>query len=415
MPHAADDRSQLVRRLLQLALEQVHSQALILLDANGVIVDWPAGGERLFGYTADEILGRNASVLFTPEDLKQDLSAWELQTAARSGESEDDRWQLRKDGVRVWVSGTLTALRDQSEQAGTHDKQDKPDKPDEHPGHAHGKLVGFAKLMRNRTDQKTQVETLESRVLALRRAEQRKDTFIATLAHELRNPLGAISSAMALLEQCHPAAPQDAPDAVFALGTIRRQIEFIARMIQDLLDVARTATGKIQLRKEGVNLQQIIADAIEATKARLDQRTQQLRQLLPDVPIALDGDSVRLRQVFVNLIENAIKYTRQGGTIWIKGTTEGEDAVVRVQDTGVGIAPDVMPHIFDLFTQAEAGPPKDFTPGGPVTPGGLGIGLSVVRDIVALHGGSVQATSDGLGKGSEFTVRLPLPHPTQSP
>jgi signal transduction histidine kinase len=132
----------------------------------------------------------------------------------------------------------------------------------------------------------------------------------------------------------------------------------------------------------------------------INERTHDLHQFLPDVPIEVDADPVRLRQVFVNLIENAAKYTQYGGTIRIKVTTEGDEAVVRVQDDGVGIPPEVMPHIFDLFTQAEFATRSQ---------GGLGIGLSVVKDTVALHGGSVQATSDGLGKGSEFTVRLPLP------
>jgi signal transduction histidine kinase len=127
--------------------------------------------------------------------------------------------------------------------------------------------------------------------------------------------------------------------------------------------------------------------------------------LLPDIPIRLEADPTRLRQVLVNLVENAAKYTEYGGTIWVKATVEGDEAVVRVQDTGVGIPPEVMPHIFDLFTQAEFANRSQ---------GGLGIGLSVVKDYVSLHGGTVQAASDGLGKGSEFTVRLPLPSPTAS-
>jgi signal transduction histidine kinase len=175
-------------------------------------------------------------------------------------------------------------------------------------------------------------------------------------------------------------------------------------VIDDLLEVSRSAAGKVQLHVERVVLQEIIKQAIEACRPSIDRQTQVLNQLMPNVPIYLQADAVRLRQIFVNLIDNAGKYTQHGGTIWVKATTEGEEAVVRVQDTGIGITPEMMPHIFDLFTQVE------FSDGAK---SGLGIGLSVVKDTVTLHGGSVQATSNGLGKGSEFTVRLPLPTSSQ--
>ncbi len=368
-----DTRCDLANRLLELTIKEVGTHALVLLDPNGVVVGWLAGAERVFGYKPEEIIGQNASVLFTPEDLQKDLSSWEQQTASGSRESEDDRWQVRKDGGRFWASGTLTALRDEQ-----------------------GALVGFAKIVRNRTDQKEQLETLESRIAAFHEAERRKNNFISTLAHELRNPLAVVVNATQLLDRLPPASP----DMSLALGMIRRQAEFMGRMIDDLLELARTAKGKVDLRPERVVLQQIIEQAVETGLPAIDERTQVLQQLLPQAPIYLDADPVRLRQVFVNLIDNAAKYTQYGGTIWIKATTEGDEAVVRVQDTGVGIAPEVMPHIFDLFTQVEfAGRPQS----------GLGIGLSVVKDTVSLHGGSVQVASDGLGKGSEFTVRLPLP------
>lgn len=369
----SDEHSALADRLLAAALSNVGTHALILLNADGIIVGWLAGAQRLFGYKPEEIIGRSVDVLFTPEDLKKDLSRWERTTASGSGESEDDRWQVRKDGGRIWASGTLTALRDEQ-----------------------GQVIGFAKIIRNRSDQKSQLETLDSRIAALEQAEQRKNAFISTLAHELRNPLAAVSNATYLLKVCETVSP----DMALTVGMIRRQVEFMGRMINDLLEVSRTAAGKVQLHKERVILQDIIREAAETCRASIDDRTQSLHQLLPTGSIELDADSTRLRQVFVNLIENAAKYTQYGGTIWIKATAEGDEAVVRVQDTGIGIAPEIMPHIFDLFTQAEFASRSQ---------GGLGIGLSVVKDNVTLHGGSVQVASDGLGKGSEFTVRLPLP------
>jgi PAS domain S-box-containing protein len=377
-----DEHSALADRLLELSLRDVGSHALVLLDPKGVIVGWMAGAEKLFGYSAAEIIGQNAAVLFTPEDLEKGLSAWEQETASGSGDSEDDRWQVRKDGGRIWVSGTLTALRDEQ-----------------------GELLGFAKIMRNRIDQKSQVETLEGRISFFQQAEDRKNAFITTLAHELRNPLSAISNTTQLLT----AAESASLDIGMAAGIIQRQVKFMRAMVDDLLEVARSATKKIELHKEPVVLQEIIQQSVESCRASIDGRTQVLQQLLPQVPIVLDADPLRLRQVFVNLIENAAKYTQYGGTIWVKATTEGDEAVARVLDTGIGIAPEVMPHIFDLFTQGEF-TQGEFTSGAG---GGLGIGLSVVKDNVALHGGTAQAASDGLGKGSEFTIRLPLPDSRQ--
>ena len=382
MPDPTD--SHIAGRLLELALAQVASHALILLDADGIVVGWHAGAQRLFGYAPDEIIGRSVDILFTPEDLHRDISQWERRTAAEAGASEDDRWQVRRDGGRIWVNGALTALRDSRS----------------------GQLLGFAKIVRNRTEQRSQRDQLENRAASIRNAYQRKDTFIATLAHELRNPLSAASAALQILaeqQKLPPAAAAAAmaSDGAFAVGTIRRQLEFMARMVDDLLQVARAAAGKIQLQKQRIVLRDVLARALETCRPAINERSHELHLLLPDVPIQLDADPDRLTQVFVNLIGNAAKYTQYGGTIWIKVTTEGDEAVIRVRDNGVGISPDVMPHIFDLFTQAELTQPDG--------QGGLGIGLSLVHDTVGLHGGSVQATSDGLGKGSQFTVRLPLP------
>jgi two-component system CheB/CheR fusion protein len=369
----SEEHSALASRLLELAMGHVRTHAVTLLDPNGVIVGWLAGAERLFGYEAGEIIGQSFSVLFTPKDLEKDLSSLEQETARASGESEDDRWHVRKDGGRIWGSGTLTALRDEQ-----------------------GELLGFVKVVRNQTDFKSQVETLESRIVAAQQAEQRKNAFISTLAHELRNPLSALSNATHLLKKFESASPVMA----LTVGMLKRQVEFMGRMVDDLLEVARTAAGKVELHRERVVLREIIHQAVETCRSLLDERSQSLHLLLPEVPIQLDADPTRLCQVFINLVQNAAKYSESRGTIWIKVTVEGDEAVVRVSDEGVGIPPEVMPHIFDLFTQAEvANRSQD----------GLGIGLSVVQEYVALHGGTVQAASDGLGKGSEFTVRLPLP------
>lgn len=366
-----DDRAS-ADRLQNMAIDQVETHALVLLDPQGRIVGWRGGSERMFGYAAEEVLDKNVSLLFVPEDIDKGLSLWEQMTANAASESEDDRWQLRKDGVRIWVSGTLTALRDEK-----------------------GELVGFAKIMRNRSDHKLQVEALERRLVACEQGQQRKNAFVATLAHELRSPLSALSNASFLLQQWE----SDEGDLALMVGLVRRQVEFMSRLADDLLEVARTATGRAELHVAPLVLQEVVDLAIETSQAVIENRTQSIVRLFPEVPIKLEGDRIRLGQVFVNLIQNAAKFTELGGTIWVKATIEGEEAVVRVKDSGIGIEPEVMPYIFDLFTQAEP---------ASATGGGLGIGLSIVKNNVALHGGTVQVTSDGRGRGSEFTVRLPL-------
>jgi two-component system CheB/CheR fusion protein len=366
------DDSSFADRLQDMAMGQVETHALVLMDRSGTIVGWRGGSERLFGYTADEVIGQNASILFVPEDLEKGLSHWEQMTADVAAESEDDRWQLRKDGVRIWVSGTLTALRDER-----------------------GELVGFAKIMRNRSDQKFQVEALERRLVACEQGQQRKNAFVATLAHELRSPLSALSNASVLLQGWESADG----DLALMVGLVRRQVEFMSRLADDLLEVARAASGRVELQTSPLVLQEVVDLAIETSRAAVDEQGLSLVRLYPQPPIHLEGDRIRLGQVFINLIQNATKFTERGGTIWVKVTIEGEEAVVRVKDSGIGIEPDVMPYIFDLFTQAEPANPSR---------GGLGIGLSIVKNNVAMHGGTVQVTSDGRGRGSEFAVRLPL-------
>jgi signal transduction histidine kinase len=171
------------------------------------------------------------------------------------------------------------------------------------------------------------------------------------------------------------------------------------RLVDDLLDVTRIGAGKIELRREPLVLQDVVHRAVESARPIVGERRQRLEVVVPPSPMVVEGDSARLEQVFVNLLNNAAKYTPEGGNVWVKGTTEGDEAVIHVEDTGVGIPREMLPHIFDLFTQVDAS--------RAYSQGGLGIGLSVVKSLVALHGGSVQVRSEGPGKGSEFTVRLP--------
>jgi signal transduction histidine kinase len=220
-----------------------------------------------------------------------------------------------------------------------------------------------------------------------------------TLAHELRTPLGVLSNAAHLVEIAG-ASEQRLHDAT---ALIRRQVKYLQTLVEDLLELGRVKAAKVELQLERIDLRAVLDAALESTSAALGERRQHAEVLLP--PITLDADATRLRQVFVNLISNASKFSPEGARLWIKGTTEDGEAVLRFIDEGRGIPTELLPRIFDLFIQgsiAESGGERS---------GGLGLGLSLVKEYVELHGGRVQVRSEGPGRGSEFIVRLPLPGP----
>jgi CheY-like chemotaxis protein/two-component sensor histidine kinase len=228
---------------------------------------------------------------------------------------------------------------------------------------------------------------------------QRKDEFLAMLSHELRNPLSAIFNALHILRLQDPENPIQQKARII----LERQVGQLAHLVDDLLEVSRVITGRIQLHQERLEMRGIVERERESARPLIDQRKHQLSVSLPAEPIWLQGDPTRLEQVVVNLLNNAAKYTDQGGQIRLTAQQEGGEVVLRVRDTGVGIAPALLPRIFDLFTQADRTLDR--------SQGGLGIGLSLVQRLVELHGGTVEAHSAGLGQGSEFLVRLPALFP----
>ena len=363
----------MLEQLLNLLLEQSRDHAVILIDPQGIVVGWFAAAEHIFGYTRQEMVGRSSEVLFTPEDRERGIDVHELDVARANGRGEDDRWQLRKDGTRFWASGVVTPLRDEA-----------------------GELVGFGKVLRDRTDLKAQLDAAENRAAALAAANERKNLFLGTVAHELRSPLSPLVSAMELIRlACASGADITAP-----LRVMDRQVATIERLVEDLLDVTRIGAGKVRLEMSELRLDEVLRRAAESLRPHAEERRQEMRVLLLPSAVWVEGDPDRLHQVFVNLLSNAVKYTPEGGRVWLKETIEGAEAVVRVEDTGVGIGADVLPRIFELFTQEESS--------RPMAEGGLGLGLPLVRELVTLHGGTVQVRSEGKDKGSEFTVRLPL-------
>jgi signal transduction histidine kinase/CheY-like chemotaxis protein len=279
-----------------------------------------------------------------------------------------------KDGRLIDVSLTISPIRDEA-----------------------GNLIGASKVARDITDQKRAQR-------ALHEADARKDEFLALLAHELRNPLGPIRHAVKILRARTPS-PEELQ---WATNIIDRQTEHMTRLVEDLLDVSRITRGTIELRRERVDVSSILKAAMEASSAAIERSRHKLTVSQPPEPLYVDGDLTRLTQVLTNLLDNAAKYTDSGGQIWLSAEREGDDAVIRVKDSGIGIAAEALPTIFEMFSQGRTSPDR--------AQGGLGVGLSLVDRLVKLHGGSVSAYSAGLDKGSQFTIRLPAVQATrQSP
>jgi CheY-like chemotaxis protein len=235
---------------------------------------------------------------------------------------------------------------------------------------------------------------------ALRDADRRKDEFLTMLSHELRNPLAPIANALQLLHlgQGDTFIQQE------ALGALERQVATITRLVDDLLDVSRVTTGRIQLQQTDVDLNTLVLGAADSFRPQMAERQQEFSVSLSGTPLWVHGDPTRLEQVVVNLLSNAAKYTPEGGQVWLSVVEEGDEAVIQVKDSGMGIDPGLLPWIFELFSQGERGLDR--------RQGGLGIGLPLVKSLVEMHGGMVRAQSEGPGRGSEFMVRLPaVPSP----
>jgi len=256
------------------------------------------------------------------------------------------------------------------------------------------RLVGGVAI--DDTDRIVAKERLKEASEKLLEADRCKDEFIATLAHELRNPLAPIRNGLHVLRRSGGLGPN--LERVQRL--MERQIDHLVRLVDDLLEVARISRGKIELLKERVDLASVIDHAAEMNGDLIDASGLELFVALPIEPLLLEADAVRLTQVFANLLNNAAKYTENGGSIWLKAERSGEEVIVSVRDNGIGISAEMLPRVFDLFTQSRRALGR--------AQGGLGIGLALSRSLVHLHGGQIEARSEGLGRGSEFTVRLPL-------
>jgi PAS domain S-box-containing protein len=269
-----------------------------------------------------------------------------------------------------------------------------------------GAFLGYVGSVIDISDRKAAEELLQElnaqlarRLVDAGEQDRRKNEFLATLAHELRNPLAPLRNGVELLKQVGEARPERAPEI---LAMMERQLSHMVRLVDDLMDVSRVSRGQVELRRERVELAAVVDAALEASRPLIERAGHRLTVRLPDEPVWLDGDATRLAQVFSNLLNNAVKYTPPGGRIALQATAQAGTVVVEIQDNGTGIAPDIVPRVFDLFVQG---------PQHVGTQGGLGIGLSLVRKLVELHGGVVELASRGAGQGTTVRVTLPVAVP----
>ncbi|HEV8438644.1 MAG TPA: PAS domain S-box protein [Methylomirabilota bacterium] len=350
------------------AIVESSHDAIVSKTLDGIITSWNGAAERIFGYSAAEAVGQRITLIIPADRLAEED---EVLARLRRGERIDhfDTVRVTKDGRQVNVSLTVSPVRNSA-----------------------GVVIGASKIARDITDQKRAEEERRRLLAEAQAANRAKDDFLAMFGHELRNPLAAIASATQIL-----AIASRFEDVSRPLAVIERQVGHLRRLVDDLLDAARVRVGKITLNLRPVNL----AGAVEHALDVLREGATPVRHVIEmDADeVSVNADPVRLEQIILNLLTNAVKYTPAGRKIRVVVRAEGRHAVLRVQDEGIGIASHMLPHIFGLFYQGTAGTDR--------AQGGLGIGLTLVQRLVELHGGTVEADSEGPGRGSVFTVRLP--------
>ena len=349
------------------AIVESSQDGIIGKTLDGIITSWNAGAEKMYGYTAREMIGRPVDVIVAPEYRAEMAHVFEqLRKGVRVEPFETGR--VRKDGQRFYISLTLSPVRDSA-----------------------GQLVGASGIDRDISDRKRAEE-------ALREEARRKDEFLAMLGHELRNPLAPVRNCLSILQSPKATAVQKEE----ARKTAERQVVHLTRLVDDLLDISRVSRGKILVKKERLDLAEAVRATAEDQRIELETAGLTLEIVLPGSPVWVEGDSTRLSQAVGNVLHNAGKFTEPGGRVQVSVWEEPEHgtAAVRVRDTGIGMTPELLTRIFEPFSQADRGPDR--------SRGGLGLGLSLVKSLVELHGGSAEAASPGLGRGSEVTLRFPL-------
>jgi PAS domain S-box-containing protein len=356
----------LAREAFQLAaIVESSDDAILSKDLNGVIQTWNRGAERMFGYTADEAIGRNITMIIPEERLPEET---EVLTRVRAGLSVEhfETVRKRKDGRPIDISLTVSPIRG-----------------------AKGEIIGASKIARDIT------EPLRLRAEA-EEASRMKDEFLAVLSHELRTPLNTVLGYARMLKRDDQRMTGPVRDR--ALDALERNADALSRLVNDILDTSRIVTGKLRLSLETSDVNGVVEDAMETVRPQADAKGIALHaEVAPGLSVHADRD--RLQQVLWNLLSNAIKFTASGGAITVLGGMREEAVVISVQDTGIGISGEHLPYLFQRFWQAHTGVSREFA--------GLGIGLALARHLVELHGGTIAAESPGVGRGATFTVSLP--------
>lgn len=345
------------------AIVESSEDAIASKDLNGIIQSWNGGAERLFGYTAEEAIGQSITLVIPEDRLDEEPK---VLARIRSGEIVDHFETVRrhKNGSLLNVSLTISPIRDRS-----------------------GAIIGASKIARDIGDRVRSEHTL-------READRKKDEFIATMAHELRNPLAPLKTTLHLIE----VSGYEGNVPRSTLEMMQRQVNHLSHLVEDLLDLSRLSHGKIELKMESLSLGDIVSDAIEITSPRIEAKGHRLELALPR-GLRVHGDRTRLVQVLANLLNNACKFTPAPGLIRLTVERDGESALIRVIDNGIGIAPEHQQTVFGMFQRVNSGAGVE---------SGMGIGLSLARHLVALHHGSIRLSSAGLDQGTEFIVTLPL-------
>ena len=377
--------------IYQRLVKEVRDYAIFMLDKNGFIRTWNAGAERLKGYKPEEIIGRHFSVFYPEADIHNNKPAKELEVALADGRLEDEGWRLRKDGSRFWANVIITAIYDEDR---NH--------------------IGFAKVTRDLTERRMAEDALraeraelekrvEERTAALARANadlekanRMKDQFLAVLSHELRTPLTSIYGWLTLLR----AGKLEQPDVMRAIQVIERNVRAQTQLVDDLLNVSRIVTGNLKIAPQWIDSVSIVNAAVDSIRPAAMAKGIEITIDAADSE-GIYADPDRLQQVVWNLLANAVKFTGKGGEVKVEVGRVASKIQISVSDTGEGIAPDYLPYVFDRFSQADASTTRKT--------GGLGLGLSIVRHIVELHGGTVIAHSEGIGKGTTMIIQIPIP------
>lgn len=365
----------------RLLVDGVTDHAVYMIDPHGIITSWNAGAERVHGFPRSAIIGKHFSNFYLPEEIKAGKPWAELATARREGRAEDEGWRARNNGERFWARAVVTPLHD-----------------------ATGHLRGFATVTQD-LSQRRQLQELEA-------AARQLNEFIAMLAHEIRNPLAPIRNALSIMRG---AAPDDPAQATLR-EVIARQAARLSHVADDMIDIGRVTRGALSIEYKPVDVAELIERALEAAGPEIAAGKHRLKIEHAEERLTVLGDMHRLIQVLGNLLDNAARYTPEGGAIALRTRQADGNVFISVRDTGRGIAEGSFKTLFQMFVRERA-PIERIGEG-------LGVGLALARNIVELHGGVIEVASEGEGKGSEFTVRLPsapasavpaLPQCTDSP